>query len=140
MTTDDAVRNTVATDIDTDLTIPMTAAQRGIFYAQQLEPDVPMTIDAFVEFRGDTSGPQGESGDDPLVDVDPDIMQRAVTLTESETEAPLLRLIPTDDGEPMMVLDRSQHVVLGRQDFSDAEDPRAAALAWMSLAAPRSER
>ncbi|MFC8313387.1 amino acid adenylation domain-containing protein [Gordonia sp. NPDC057258] len=131
MTTDDAVRNTVATDIDTDLTIPMTAAQRGIFYAQQLEPDVPMTIDAFVEFRGDTSGPQGESGDDPLVDVDPDIMQRAVTLTESETEAPLLRLIPTDDGEPMMVLDRSQHVVLGRQDFSDAEDPRAAALAWI---------
>ncbi|WP_435173467.1 amino acid adenylation domain-containing protein [Gordonia hongkongensis] len=131
MTTDDAVRNTVATDIDAGLTIPMTAAQRGIFYAQQLEPDVPMTIDAYVEFRGDTSGPQAEDGDDPLVDVDPDIMQRAVTLTERETEAPLLRLIPTDDGEPMMVLDRSQGVVLGRQDFSDADDPRAAALAWI---------
>ncbi|GAB42743.1 putative non-ribosomal peptide synthetase, partial [Gordonia terrae NBRC 100016] len=131
MTTDDAVRNTVATDIDTGLTIPMTAAQRGIFYAQQLEPDVPMTIDAYVEFRGDTSGPQAENGDDPLVDVDPDIMQRAVTLTERETEAPLLRLIPTDDGEPMMVLDRSQGVILGRQDFSDADDPRAAALAWI---------
>ncbi|WP_044507138.1 non-ribosomal peptide synthetase [Gordonia sp. KTR9] len=131
MTTDDAVRNTIATDIDTGLTIPMTAAQRGIFYAQQLEPDVPMTIDAYVEFRGDTSGPRAGDGADPLVDVDPDIMQRAVTLTERETEAPMLRLIPTDDGEPLMVIDRSQGVVLGRQDFSDAADPRAAALAWI---------
>ncbi|MCR5979500.1 amino acid adenylation domain-containing protein [Gordonia jinghuaiqii] len=127
MTTDDAIRHIT----DTELAIPMTAAQRGVFYAQQLEPDVPMTIDAFIEFRGDTSRPGGEDGDNPLVDVDPDIMQRAATLTEVETEASMLRLIPTDDGEPYMTIDHTRLVVLGREDFSAETDPRAAALAWI---------
>ncbi|WP_439029760.1 amino acid adenylation domain-containing protein [Gordonia terrae] len=139
MTTDDAIRHTTDTDTrdfdtrdtDTRPAIPMTAAQRGIFYAQQLEPDVPMTIDAFIEFRGDTSRRGSGDGNDPLVDVDPDIMQRAITMTGRETEAALLRLIPTDDGEPVMVLDETHSVVLGRHDFSEADDPRTAALAWI---------
>ncbi|KAF0970218.1 non-ribosomal peptide synthetase [Gordonia sp. YY1] len=127
MTTDDAIRHIT----DTDLAIQMTAAQRGVFYAQQLEPDVPMTIDAFIEFRGDTARDGGADGDNPLVDVDPEIMQRAATLTEMETEASMLRLVPTEDGEPLMTIDHSRLVVLGRQDFSDETDPRAAALAWI---------
>ncbi|MDJ0007864.1 amino acid adenylation domain-containing protein [Gordonia alkanivorans] len=128
MTTEDTIRHTsrIESTSDRDPAIPMTAAQRGIFYAQQLEPDVPLTIDAYIEFRGDTSGSDGAP-----VDIDPEILQRATTLTELETEASMLRLTPTDDAEPTLTIDRSRRLVLGTQDFSDAADPRAAALAWI---------
>ena len=132
MTTDDAIRHTshIDTTSDHDPVIPMTAAQRGIFYAQQLEPDVPLTIDAFIEFRGDSSPSADDSGGAPI-DIDPDILQRATTLTELETEGSLLRLIPSDDAEPALAIDRRRGLVLGIKDFSDAADPRAAALAWI---------
>lgn len=132
MTTEDTIRHTGRTGHTShpDPTIPMTAAQRGIFYAQQLEPDVPLTIDAFIEFRGE-SPLSGEASDSCPVDIDPEIMQRAATLTELETEASLLRLIPTDDAEPTLTIDWTRRVVLGTQDFSDAADPRAAALTWI---------
>ncbi|WP_168707427.1 non-ribosomal peptide synthetase [Gordonia paraffinivorans] len=126
MTTEDTIRQSSHIESTSDPAIPMTAAQRGIFYAQQLEPDVPLTIDAYIEFRGDTSG-----SDDAPVDIDPGILQRAATLTTLETEASMLRLTSTDDAEPTLTIDRSRRLVVGTQDFSDAADPRAAALAWI---------
>ncbi len=126
MTTEDTIRQSSHIEGTSDPAIPMTAAQRGIFYAQQLEPDVPLTIDAYIEFRGDTSG-----SDDAPVDIDPGILQRAATLTTLETEASMLRLTSTDDSEPTLTIDRSRRLVVGTQDFSDAADPRAAALAWI---------
>ncbi|WP_168706755.1 non-ribosomal peptide synthetase, partial [Gordonia paraffinivorans] len=126
MTTEDTIRQSSHIEGTSDPAIPMTAAQRGIFYAQQLEPDVPLTIDAYIEFRGDTSG-----SDDAPVDIDPGILQRAATLTTLETEVSMLRLTSTDDSEPTLTIDRSRRLVVGTQDFSDAADPRAAALAWI---------
>ncbi|AZG48374.1 non-ribosomal peptide synthetase [Gordonia insulae] len=114
MTTENAIRTDITTDPDG--AIPMTAAQRGIFYAQQLDPDVPMSVAAYAEFRDA---------------VDADIMERAVAATCAETESGLLRLTPTHDGEPMTVVDHTRTVTLGRRDFGDADDPRAAALAWI---------
>ena len=99
-------------------TLPLTAAQRGIYYAQLLDPEVPLSVSAFVEFDGD---------------VDPDVMSRAVADTAAETESALLRLVApdSDDLEPRVVVDRGRVVELGRQDFSGCEDPRTAALAWI---------
>ena len=97
MTTEDTIRQSSHIASTSDPAIPMTAAQRGIFYAQQLEPDVPLTIDAYIEFRGDTSG-----CDDAPVDIDPGILQRAATLTTLETEGSMLRLTWTDDAEPTL--------------------------------------
>ncbi|ROZ98666.1 amino acid adenylation domain-containing protein [Gordonia sp. OPL2] len=94
----------------------MTAAQRGIFYAQQIDPDVPMSVAAFAEFRDA---------------VDADVMDRAVAATAAETESGLLRLVPTEDGEPQTLVDTDRRVTLGRRDFADADDPRAAAMAWI---------
>ncbi|MDL9944923.1 amino acid adenylation domain-containing protein [Gordonia sp. ABSL11-1] len=94
----------------------MTAAQRGIFYAQQIDPDVPMSVAAFAEFRDA---------------VDADVMDRAVAATAAETESGLLRLVPTEDGEPRTLVDTERRVTLGRRDFADADDPRAAAMAWI---------
>ena len=96
--------------------IPMTAAQRGIYYAQQLDPDVPMSVAAFAEFRDA---------------VDAEIMDRAVVATAAETESGLLRVVEDESGEPLTLVDHQRQVILGERDFSDADDPRAAALAWI---------
>ncbi|WP_018180537.1 non-ribosomal peptide synthetase [Jongsikchunia kroppenstedtii] len=97
--------------------LPLTAAQRGIYYAQLLDPEVPMSVAAFVEFHAA---------------VDPTVMDRAVADTADETESGLLRLVkPEDDTEPRVLVDRDRRIELGRRDFSDADDPRAAALAWI---------
>lgn len=63
---------------DTDGAIPMTAAQRGIYYAQLLEPEVPMSVAAFAEFHDA---------------VDADLMCRAVAATSIETESGLITLV-----------------------------------------------
>lgn len=98
-------------------TLPLTAAQRGIFYAQQIDPDVPMSVCAFVEFHGY---------------IDAELLDRAVRETSVETQAALLRLVHrSDDEEPAVVVDLDRPIRLGRRDFSDAVDPRAAAVAWM---------
>ncbi|WAC56477.1 amino acid adenylation domain-containing protein [Gordonia sp. SL306] len=115
MTTDNAIRTDIG-HIAPQGAIPMTAAQRGIFYAQQLDPEVPMSVAAFAEFRDD---------------VDADVMESAVAATAHETESGRLRLIATDDGEPVTLVDDDRTIILGRRDFSDADDPRAAAMAWI---------
>ncbi|NED70295.1 hypothetical protein G3I15_56180, partial [Streptomyces sp. SID10244] len=63
--------------------------------------------------------------------VDADVMERAVAATAHETESGRLRLIATDDGEPVTLVDDDRTIILGRRDFSDADDPRAAAMAWI---------
>ncbi|GAB19874.1 putative non-ribosomal peptide synthetase [Gordonia effusa NBRC 100432] len=110
MTIEQAVPNTCA--------LRLTAAQRGIYYAQQIDPDVPMSVSAFVEFHGE---------------VDANLLDHAVRDTGIETEAALLRLVhqSDDDVEPMVVVDQERQIRLGRKDFSGYDDPRAAALTWI---------
>ena len=96
--------------------LPLTAAQRGIFFAQQLDPDTPMSVAAFAEF---------------FDDVDAEVMDRAVQQTANETESGLLRVVDDEDGEPCIVVDRDRDIRLGLVDFSDDDDPRARALEWI---------
>ncbi|WP_270486880.1 non-ribosomal peptide synthetase [Gordonia jacobaea] len=96
--------------------LPLTAAQRGIFFAQQLDPDTPMSVAAFAEF---------------FDDVDAEVMDRAVQLTANETESGLLRVVDDEDGEPRIVVDRGRDIRLGLVDFSDDDEPRARALEWI---------
>nr|WP_246372157.1 non-ribosomal peptide synthetase [Gordonia humi] len=96
--------------------LPLTAAQRGIYYAQQIDPHVPMSVAAFVEFHGD---------------LDVDRLGRAVTESAIETESGLLRLVDHGDDEPTALVDDDRDVTLGRRDFSGQDDPRAAALRWI---------
>ncbi|MGO3326947.1 amino acid adenylation domain-containing protein [Gordonia sp. (in: high G+C Gram-positive bacteria)] len=111
MSTDNLVHST-----RTAAELPLTAAQRGIYYAQQIDPDVPMSVAAFVEFHGD---------------VDADRLETAVTGAALETEAGLLRLVWNEEDEPTVVVDGDRDVTLGRRDFSGYSDPRAAAENWM---------
>ena len=111
MSTDNLVHST-----RTAAELPLTAAQRGIYYAQQIDPDVPMSVAAFVEFHGN---------------VDADRLEIAVTEAAHETEAGLLRLIWNEEDEPTVVVDGDRDVTLGRRDFSRHSEPRAAAENWM---------
>jgi amino acid adenylation domain-containing protein len=108
----------VAHPIAGTATLALTAAQRGIYYAQLLDPEVPMSVAAFVEFHGE---------------IDPGLLARAVADTAGETESGLLRLAEaeSDDQEPRVIVDHGRRVELGRRDFTDQDDPRAAALAWI---------
>ncbi|MGV9478474.1 amino acid adenylation domain-containing protein [Gordonia aichiensis] len=96
--------------------LPLTAAQRGIFFAQQLDPDIPMSVAAYAEF---------------FDDVDAEVMDTSVRRTVAETESGLLRVVDDEDGEPHILVDHSRNIRLGLVDFSDDDDPRGRALEWI---------
>lgn len=102
--------------LESAVTIQLTAAQRGVYYAQQLDPDIPMSVAAFAEFRGD---------------LDVDVMDQAVVTAAAETESGHLRVTRSAEGEPAVYLDYDRPVRLRRRDFSGSDDPRATALAWI---------
>ena len=100
----------------TDGTMRLTAAQRGIFYAQELDPDVPMSVAAFFEFH-DT--------------VDADLLERATVAACMETQSGFARLQPAGDDEPRLVVDTSLDLTLRHVDLSQSNDPRQAAMSWI---------
>ncbi len=104
-----------ADEAPTQPSFPMTAAQRGIWYAHQFDSEVPLSVSAYVELRGP---------------VDLDVLADAVHKTARDTESALLRVIETDD-EPVLTVDRDREVELGYVDLRDDADPHAAALNWM---------
>ncbi|WP_235831409.1 non-ribosomal peptide synthetase [Gordonia zhaorongruii] len=100
----------------TRVELPLTAAQRGIYYAQQIDPHVPMSVAAFVEFHGEVESSR---------------LDRAVADTTAETESGLLRLIRNGEDEPTVLVDTDRVIELGQRDFSYHDDPAAAARQWM---------
>ncbi|AZG46290.1 Dimodular nonribosomal peptide synthase [Gordonia insulae] len=96
-------------------TLPLTTAQRGLWFAQQLIPDTPIVIATFVELHGD---------------LDIDLLDRVCRRGLTEVEC-LVRIIEID-GVPHQVVDRSADDVFPVVDVSDREDPAAAALDWMT--------
>ncbi|MET9610097.1 amino acid adenylation domain-containing protein, partial [Streptomyces sp. NPDC006512] len=99
--------------------LPLTAAQSGVWYAQQLNPQ--NTIFNTGEFL-EIDGP-----------VDPLLLQQALRQVVAEAETLRLRFHEGDSGPvarivPAADLDWSLHVV----DVSDAPNPVVAARAWMA--------
>ena len=94
----------------------LTAAQRGIWFAQHLLPQTPIVIANYVEIRG------------PL---DVDVLERVCAASGVELGSPMLRIVEVD-GEPMQVVDATLDNVMRRHDFRGEPDPVAAAQAWMA--------
>ncbi|MGW3204467.1 amino acid adenylation domain-containing protein, partial [Streptomyces sp. NPDC001135] len=99
--------------------LPLTAAQSGVWYAQQLNPQ--NTIFNTGEFL-EISGP-----------VDAALLEEALRHVVAEAETLRLRFQPAEDGPvsrivPAAELDWSLHVV----DVSTEPDPWSAARAWMA--------
>ncbi|GCE40865.1 non-ribosomal peptide synthetase [Rhodococcus wratislaviensis] len=93
--------------------IPLTAAQRSIWFAQQLTPDVPYVIAQYVELRGP---------------VDLDLLAGASEQARRELGGGFLRLVDVD-GQPHQVLGATAAKPVPVVDFRD--DSVEAAQAWM---------
>jgi amino acid adenylation domain-containing protein len=106
------------TDVLSSKTAPMrlTAAQHGVWFAEQLDPDVTKyNITEYIEIHGP---------------VDRDILAGALRQALHETEALRVRLVETADGVRQVPADPVEPV-LPVVDVSRSADPEAAALAWM---------
>ncbi|MEK8074076.1 non-ribosomal peptide synthetase [Rhodococcoides navarretei] len=103
------------TSIDDTEPFPLTASQRGLWFAQHLLSSVPITIANYLDIRGA---------------VDIDLMRYAGRRTAREFGAGSLRLIEID-GEPHQYIDVEQGDDTVVLDFRSETDPEAAAREWM---------
>ncbi|OUS93794.1 AMP-binding protein, partial [Rhodococcus sp. NCIMB 12038] len=94
---------------------PLSAAQRGIWFAQKVSKSVPINIAQFVEIDGE---------------LDADVFAEAVQATARELHSPYLRLVEVD-GRPMQLVDTGAGYDGSVVDFCSEPDPAAAALEWM---------
>ncbi|MGW0026967.1 non-ribosomal peptide synthase/polyketide synthase [Rhodococcus sp. NPDC003383] len=95
---------------------PLSSAQRSIWFAQQLEPDVPICIAQYVDLHGD---------------LDIDLLRRAGRTAGAEFQSAFLRVIDVD-GEPHQFVDPAlENQDIPVLDFRDEPDPLAAARTWM---------
>ncbi|KLL97075.1 hypothetical protein NJ76_10145 [Rhodococcus sp. IITR03] len=94
---------------------PLSSAQRGIWFAQHLLGDIPLTIAQYVDVRGD---------------FDPEIFADAGAATARELGTGMLRIFEVD-GHPRQVIDHTLEDRATILDLRDEDDPEAAALAWM---------
>ncbi|WP_425439069.1 amino acid adenylation domain-containing protein [Rhodococcus tukisamuensis] len=94
---------------------PLSAAQRGMWFAQHLTSDVPLTIAQYVEVRGA---------------LDVDALRRAGLAAAHEFGTGMLRIVELD-GEPHQVVDLTLGDEVGYLDFAADPDPERAAHDWM---------
>ncbi|TSE01724.1 amino acid adenylation domain-containing protein [Skermania sp. ID1734] len=90
--------------------------QRGLWNAQHLAPDVPLTVAQYVEVRGA---------------IDVAVLERALDRCMVELQGGGMRVIRDDAGELQLLIDPGFHPTIGYIDFSDVPNPRDAAMRWM---------
>ncbi|MGV9869927.1 amino acid adenylation domain-containing protein, partial [Rhodococcus koreensis] len=95
---------------------PLTSAQRGIWLAQRLAPNVPRCIAQYVEVRGG---------------LDLAVLDDASVTAGRELQSAFLRVFEID-GEPFQTVDPTIELSTGYVDLGGEADPVAAAHAWMT--------
>ncbi len=95
---------------------PLSRAQQALWFAQQLDPDVPFNIAQFVEVRGR---------------LDYHLLVSATDRGCRELESAVVRLVDVA-GEPHQVVDQSIEDALVYRDLRDHADPVAEAHRWMT--------
>ncbi|MBY8863490.1 amino acid adenylation domain-containing protein [Nocardia sp. CA2R105] len=96
-------------------TFELSAAQRGIWFAQHIAGDVPISIAQYVELIGD---------------VDIEMLARAARRAGREFGTGYLRLAEVD-GRPLQLVDSGLDDRVDTIDLRGEPDPEAAAQAWM---------
>uniref|UniRef100_UPI002457AFAD non-ribosomal peptide synthetase n=1 Tax=Nocardia brasiliensis TaxID=37326 RepID=UPI002457AFAD len=96
---------------------PLSPAQLGIWYAQHVDPQVPINIAQYVDLHG-------------VLDLE--VLREALIIASTELESGFLRIVERD-GQPYQWVDHSipDHDKVYYVDLRDEEDPAAAAMAWM---------
>ncbi|MDI9914681.1 non-ribosomal peptide synthetase, partial [Rhodococcus sp. IEGM 1379] len=90
---------------------PLSAAQRATWFAQQFQPDIPISIAHYVELRGE---------------LDVELLRKETVAVAREFESPLLRVVEVD-GHPMQYVDDTIDIPVDVIDFRGEADPVAAA-------------
>ncbi|MGW4633314.1 amino acid adenylation domain-containing protein [Nocardia sp. NPDC004415] len=94
---------------------PLSAAQRGIWFAQHIAGDTPISIAQYVELRGA---------------VDLGLLTTAVRRTGREFGTGYLRMVEVD-GQPYQLVDPTLDADITELDLRGEPDPERAAHAWM---------
>ncbi|MCX4097869.1 non-ribosomal peptide synthase/polyketide synthase [Nocardia sp. alder85J] len=94
---------------------PLAPAQLGVWYAQLLDPDVPINIAQYVDVDGD---------------FDPAVLHEISIDAAREYESTVVRLVEIG-GRPYQVLDPALPVDIPLIDLRSHRDPAAAAHEWM---------
>ena len=94
---------------------PLSAAQRGIWFAQHIAGDTPISIAQYVELIGE---------------LDLDVLAAAAKQTGREFGTGYVRLLDVE-GQPYQLVDTTIVDELALIDLRDKPDPEAAAHAWM---------
>ncbi|MGB7363995.1 MAG: amino acid adenylation domain-containing protein, partial [Rhodococcus sp. (in: high G+C Gram-positive bacteria)] len=95
--------------------IPLTAAQRGIWFAQQLSGSVPVSIAQYVDIKGP---------------VDAQALEAAMITVGKQFGSGFARIVETD-GVPAQVIDLSMTDTVRFLDMRDDATPATSAIAWM---------
>uniref|UniRef100_UPI000A6EFA1C amino acid adenylation domain-containing protein n=1 Tax=Rhodococcus opacus TaxID=37919 RepID=UPI000A6EFA1C len=93
----------------------LSAAQKGIWFAQQLAGELPITIAQYVEVFGE---------------LDIDLLEATSRVAAREFGSGFLRLVD-HDGELYQLVDDSSDSGIRRIDFRAEDDPSVAAQQWM---------
>jgi len=115
MVQDLSAGNAAGSDRVPDGAFPLSAAQRGMWFAQQALGDVPVTIAQYIEVDGD---------------LDLDMLTAASVMAGKEFGSGYLRILDVD-GMPYQMVDRSIDDTIRLRDFRGETDPAAAAMDWM---------
>ncbi|MGB6183428.1 MAG: amino acid adenylation domain-containing protein, partial [Rhodococcus sp. (in: high G+C Gram-positive bacteria)] len=94
---------------------PLSPAQTSLWFAQKLEPEVPLTVAQYVDVQGD---------------LDVDMLDRVGAIASAEFQSGQIRLEDID-GQPYQVIDPAATIKTRKLDFRSKPEPVAAALEWM---------
>ncbi|ACY97456.1 non-ribosomal peptide synthetase [Thermomonospora curvata] len=102
--------------------LPLSAAQRSVWYAQQLNPQTPICIAQYIEIEGA---------------LEPGLLDEVARLAADETPGLHIRLVERD-GIPYQIVPEGVQATIPTVDFTAEADPMAAAQEWMraDMAAP----
>ncbi|WP_055108572.1 amino acid adenylation domain-containing protein [Paenibacillus ihumii] len=104
--------------VQTEVRYPLTGAQSGIWFAQQLDPENPIYNTAeYIEIRGSLRI---------------EILEQALRQAVAEAEALHLRFGEDQDGPWQKIMEARDAWSLHYMDVSGEEHPRASAEAWMN--------
>ncbi|MCE5292590.1 MAG: amino acid adenylation domain-containing protein, partial [Nocardiaceae bacterium] len=95
---------------------PLSPAQLGIWFAQHVDPNVPINIAHYIELNGH---------------VDVHALVDAGLMAARDLDSYFVRVIESDSGEPMQVVDHTLTTGLMAVDLRNEADPEAAAIAWI---------
>ncbi|MFZ2175346.1 MAG: AMP-binding protein, partial [Rhodococcus sp. (in: high G+C Gram-positive bacteria)] len=98
-----------------DGAFPLSAAQQGMWLAQQVEPDVPVTIAQYVELVGA---------------LDLALLSESMVSAGRELGSAFLRLVEVD-GMPYQMVDQTLDASVRLVDLQRESDPESAAVEWM---------